>query len=203
MNDAYTARLQQQMQFVFELDRLKSVLRQTTLADASRQENDAEHSWHLAMMALLLAEYAPQPLDLQRATAMALVHDIIEIDAGDSFCYDAEAMRTKAAREARAATRLYAMLPDDQACALRALWDEFEAGLTNEARYVGALDRLQPLLLNYASAGGSWKRHGITLERVIERCAPIGEAAPALWQYAQELIADAVNQHFVPAAHDA
>lgn len=202
MTDAQRERMAQQMQFVVELDKLKSVLRQTTLADCSRAENSAEHSWHLALMVLLLAEYAPQPLDMRRALAMALLHDVVEIDAGDSFCYDAEAMRTKDEREVQAAARLFGLLPADQAAAARALWDEFEAGETNEARYVGALDRLQPLLMNYASGGGSWKRHGITLERIIERCAPIGDACPALWEYAQHVIRDAVKRQFVPTADD-
>lgn len=200
MTDKQRERMARQMQFVVELDKLKSVLRQTTLADCSRAENSAEHSWHLALMVWLLAEYAPQPLDLRRALAMALLHDVVEIDAGDSFCYDAEAMRTKDEREAQAAARLFGLLPADQATAARALWDECEAGETNEARYVGALDRLQPLLMNYVSGGGSWKRHGITLERIIERCAPIEAACPALWEYAHDVIRDAVKRQFVPTA---
>lgn len=202
MTEAQRERMARQMQFVMELDKLKSVLRQTTLTDCSRAENSAEHSWHLALMTLLLAEYAPQPLDMWRALAMALLHDVVEIDAGDSFCYDAEAMRTKDEREAQAAARVFGLLPADQAAAARALWDEFEAGATNEARYIGALDRLQPLLMNYASGGGSWKRHGITLERIIERCAPIGAACPALWEYAQNVIREAVKRQFVPTADD-
>lgn len=200
MNEGRGVRLARQMQFIMELDKLKAVLRQTTLADCSRPENSAEHSWHLALMALLLAEYAPQPLDMRRALAMALLHDVVEIDAGDSFCYDAEALRTKDEREARAAARVFGLLPADQAAAARALWDEFEAGETNEARYVGALDRLQPLLMNYASGGGSWKRHGIALARILERCAPIGDACPLLWEYAQDVIREAVKRQFVPTA---
>ncbi|MCX7846771.1 MAG: HD domain-containing protein [bacterium] len=188
------------MRFLIELDKLKTVLRQTLIADGSRQENTAEHSWHLATMALVLAEYAPQPLDLQRALAIALVHDLVEIHAGDSFCYDPNAMRTKEAREALAAARLFTLLPPEQASYLHQLWQEFEACNTNEARYITALDRLQPLLQNYASRGGSWKRHGITLARVIERSAPIADTCPLLWDFARKLIEDAAYQGLFPTS---
>jgi len=200
MSDGAGARLARQMEFAAELDKLKGVLRKTTLGSGSRVENSAEHSWHVAVMTWMLAEYAPQPLDVQRAMAMALLHDVIEIDAGDSFCYDVEAMRTKDEREARAAARLFALLPAEQAREARGLWEEFEAGATNEARYVGALDRLQPLVQNYLSGGGSWKRHGITVEQVVERCAPIGDACPALWEYAQRMIDDACERGYMCGA---
>lgn len=197
MADASPSRLARQLQFVQELDKLKNILRQTTLTDGSRRENAAEHSWHLATMTLLLAEYAPQPLDLAHALALALLHDIVEIDAGDSFCYDADAMRTKNMREAQAAARLFSLLPSDQTSMVHALWREFEEGVTNEARFVAALDRLQPLLQNYAAGGGSWKSHGITLAQVIERCAPIGDACPALWAYVQALIQEAARRGII------
>jgi len=200
MSDGAGARLAQQMQFVAELDKLKRVMRQTLLAGGTRAENSAEHSWHVAVMTWMLAEYAPQPLDVQRAMAMAVLHDVIEIEAGDSFCYDVAAMRTKEEREARAAARLFALLPADQAGEARGVWEEFEAGRTNEARYVGALDRLQPLVQNYLSGGGSWKRHGITVEQIVERCAPIGEACPALWEYAQRMIDEARERGYMCGA---
>ena len=194
-------RLARQMRFIVELDRLKRVLRRTSLITTARRENDAEHSWHLAAMAVLLAEYAPaQITDLLRVVAMCLLHDVVEIDAGDTFCYDAVGARTQAAREQKAARRIFALLPADQASACRELWEEFEEGATPEARYAAALDRLQPLLLNYHSRGTSWKKHGVSLAQIISRCAPIGDACPALRTYVQGLIDDAVRQGFVPGA---
>ncbi|HEX8673323.1 MAG TPA: HD domain-containing protein, partial [Longimicrobium sp.] len=150
-------RLSRQLAFIVEVDRLKGVLRQTSLIDRSRRENSAEHSWHLAMAALALAEHAPADTDLLRAIRMVLVHDIVEIDAGDTFCYDDGAHLDKEARETLAAERIFGLLPPDQADEMRALWDEFEAGETPDARFAVALDRLQPLLVNFNSDGGTWK----------------------------------------------
>ena len=155
-------RLAQQLRFVAEADRLKAVLRQTRLMDASRRENSAEHSWHLALMAVVLAEYAPETTDLARVLEMLVLHDVIEIEAGDTFAYDAAANLDKAAREQAAATRTFGLLPQDLNARLRALWEEFEGGATNEARFANALDRLQPLLGNFYSGGGTWLEHGVT-----------------------------------------
>ena len=143
------SRLEQQMHFLIEIDQMKNVLRQTLLADGSRRESDAEHSWHLAMYAMLLAEYAPEPIDVNRVIQMVLVHDLIEIYAGDTFCYDLKGNQDKAEREGAAADKLYALLPADQAAEYRALWEEFDRMDTADSRFAAALDRLQPILNKY------------------------------------------------------
>src|SRR5947208_2735639 len=175
------SRLTQQLQFVVEIDKLKQILRQTSLIDGSRRENSAEHSWHLALMALLLAEYAGDVVDLLRVVKMVLIHDLVEIDAGDTFCYDAQANLSKDEREQAAAARIFGMLPGDQRREVQTLWEEFEAGATPVARFANALDRLQPLLHNYHTEGGTWRRYGITRDAVLRRMAPIQSGAPALW----------------------
>src|SRR5262249_50705513 len=147
-------RLARQIAFIIEIDKAKQVLRQTLLMDGSRLENDAEHSWHLAVMALLLAEYAGEAVDLLRVLKMVLIHDLVEIDAGDTFVYDVEALATRREREERAADRIFGLLPADVEEEFRALWEEFEAQATPEARFAAALDRLQPLLHNYHTGGG-------------------------------------------------
>ena len=188
------ARLTQQVQFILEIDKLKHVFRQTLLTDQSRYENDAEHSWHLAVMAILLAEYATEPqLDLPRVMKMVVIHDLVEIDAGDTFCYDQEAVETQLERERAAADRIFGMLPPDQKNEFRALWDEFEARTSVESKFANALDRLQPLLHNLNTDGGSWRAHDVTIDRVVKRCSPIGDGAPALWAAAHEWIKDAVK----------
>ncbi|WP_026369693.1 HD domain-containing protein [Kallotenue papyrolyticum] len=184
-------RLDQQLRFIVELDRLKQVLRMMPLISDQRRENSAEHSWHLAVMALILAEYAPSEADLPRAVQMVLIHDLVEIDAGDTFCYDAQGNLDKAAREQRAAERLFGLLPPEQGAALRGLWEEFEAGATPTARFAVALDRLQPLLLNIHNRGGSWRAHRITRAQVLQRMQPIQHGLPALWPRVLELIAQA------------
>ena len=196
MNDQQ--RLAQQIQFIVEIDKLKRILRQTWLMDQSRRENDAEHSWHLAMMAILLAEYSREPeLDLLRVLKMVLVHDIVEIDAGDTFVYDEEGFKDKAQREQAAADRLFGMLPADQAAEFRSLWDEFEARQTPEARYAAALDRLQPNLHNYYTQGRAWQEHGVTKAQVIARNRHMAEGAPRLWEFAQGLFDDAVRRGYL------
>lgn len=174
-------RIARQLHFVVEIDRLKAVLRQTRLTDGSRRENSAEHSWHLAVMALLLAEHAAEPVNLPRVLGMVLVHDLVEIDAGDTFCYDAGANLDKAERERCAADRLFGLLPPDQAEELRGLWEEFEQGASAEARFANALDRLQPLLHNARNGGGTWRENAVSRERVLARMEPIRRDMPALW----------------------
>ncbi len=181
-------RLQAQVDFALELDRLKSVQRRTTLADASRLENSAEHSWHIALMAVVLAEHGPPKLDVERTVRMLLVHDVVEIDAGDTFCYDETATVGKAEREELAARRLFGLLPDDLGQECLALWHEFESRETPEARFANSVDRFAPLLLNIATEGGSWRRHGVERDQVQRRLAPIGDGAPALWEYTQRLL---------------
>jgi putative hydrolase of HD superfamily len=190
-------RLTRQIAFIVELDKLKHVLRQTTLTDSSRQENSAEHSWHLALMATLLAEYADQPVDVGRVIKMVLLHDVVEIDAGDTFCYDAQGVLDQAAREQRAADRLFGLLPEDQQQEFLALWQEFEARATAEARFAAALDRLQPLLQNLHTQGGTWARHGITLAQVKKRMAPVPEISTSLGEYMTAALDEAVSRGYI------
>jgi putative hydrolase of HD superfamily len=185
-------RLARQLRFVRELDKLKGVLRRTSLIDRSRRENSAEHSWHLATMALTLGEYAPPGTDLAHAIELLLVHDIVEIDADDTFAFDVAGNADKSARETAAADRLFGLLPDDVGRELRALWDEFEAGVTKEARFANALDRFQALVSNDAAGdGGTWRLHGISRDAVLRRMAPIETGAPGLWPVALDAIARA------------
>jgi putative hydrolase of HD superfamily len=176
-------RLDRQLAFVREIDRLKTIVRRTSLHDASRLENSAEHSWHLATMALVLGEHAPEGADVLHAVRLLLVHDIVEIDAGDTFAYDTAGHVDKDARERAAAARIFGILPDDQGDALRALWEEFEAGETPTARFANALDRLQPLLANLANGGGSWHAAGVTRAAVRRRMGPIEQGCPTLWPW--------------------
>jgi len=199
--EAESHRLEQQIQFIIEIDKLKQVFRQTYLLDSTRKENDAEHSWHLAMMAILLYEYAAEPdTDLLRVMKMVLIHDLVEIDAGDTFCYDEAGNKTKAAREQAAAERIFNILPRDQAGEIRRLWDEFEARQTPEARFAAALDRLQPLLHNYHTQGRAWREHGVTVDQVLERNRHMADGSEALWQYAEAMILDAVDKGFLAPA---
>ena len=195
-------RLARQLAFIAEIDRLKHVLRQTRLMDGSRRENDAEHSWHLAMMALVLAEHAPPGTDMARVVAMLLVHDLVEIDAGDTFLFDAAAVLDQAEREARAADRIFALLPHDQAQDMRALWEEFEARATAEARFARALDRLQPQMHNHQTDGGTWRRAAVTPEAARARSvAVIADGAPRLARFAESLVADGERRgYFDPSS---
>jgi len=194
MHQAVSDRLARQLQFVRELDKLKGVQRRTSLIDRSRRENSAEHSWHLATMALALGEYAPPGTDLTHAIELLLVHDVVEIDADDTFAFDVAGNVDKAARETAAADRLFGLLPEDIGRRFRALWDEFEAGETREARFANALDRFQALVQNDAAGdGGTWYAHGVTRDAVLQRMAPIEIGAPDLWPAALDAIARAAR----------
>ena len=191
-------RLDQQMRFVTEIGKLKGVLRQTMLAGQDRRENSAEHSWHLAMMVMALAEHAPPGTDLSRVTAMVLVHDLVEIDAGDLFVYaGAQAQADQEEAERAAADRLFALLPASQGAEFRALWDEFEERRTPEAKFARALDRLQPMLANYQLGGGTWTQHGVTASQVLAKVALIEDGSAALGAFAQGLIADSVSRGYL------
>ena len=185
------------MAFIGEIDRLKSVFRQTYLNDGSRHDNSAEHSWHLATMAVTLSEYAPAGVDVARVVRMALVHDIVEIDAGDVFIYDEGQEVEKASNEQRAADRLFGMLPPEQAAELRALWEEFEARQTPDAKFAAALDRLEPLLHNYFTGGGAWKEHGVKASSVIRINSRIGESSAGLWEFARDLIDECIARGYL------
>ena len=190
-------RIQQQIRFIVEIDKLKSILRRTYLIHEHRNENTAEHSWHISVMAVILAEYANEPVDIAKVVKMTLIHDIVEIDAGDTFIYDVQGGLDKADRERAAADRLFALLPEDQALEFRQLWDEFEERRTPEARFAAALDRFIPQLHNYYGKGGSWKDHAITHDRVIARNSTMAEGAGALWEFTEELLKDAVAKGFL------
>src|SRR5947207_5966682 len=187
--------LDRQVGFVLEADRLKTVLRQSTLTDRSRRENSAEHSWHLALMALVLAEHAPPGTDLGKVMSMLVLHDLVEIDAGDLFVYAAQPQQARqAAAERAAADRLFPILPPPQAASLRALWDEFEERATAEARFARALDRLQPMLINMVTEGGTWAAHDVTAVQVLGRVALIDDGSPSLGAYARDMIDSALDR---------
>jgi putative hydrolase of HD superfamily len=192
-------RLAEQLRFALEIDKLKQVLRRTYTGDGDcrRRENTAEHSWHFALMVVLLVEYADAPIDLMKTVKMALVHDIVEVDAGDTYCYDAKGNLDKAGREQQAAERIFSLLPPDQAKELRALWEEFEERQTPESKFANAIDRLQPVLLNYHARGKSWRENGITKAKVIARNEPIGEGSTALWDYVRNLLDAAVREGYL------
>ncbi len=179
-------RLDAQFAFLKEVDREKEIERQTYLADASRKEDDAEHAWHMALMTLLLAEDANEDLDVLRTISLLLVHDLVEIDAGDTYAYDEAGNATKRDREVAAADRIFGLLPEDQAAELRGLWDEFEAWETPEAKFAHTMDNIQPLLLNDASDGKSWVEHGVHEPQVLKRNERTGEGSEKLWTYAKE-----------------
>lgn len=193
-------RLQQQIAFLLEIDKLKNVYRQTKVTGEDRHENDAEHSWHLAMMAFILHEHSNEKdIDLLKAIKMVLVHDIVEIDAGDTFAYDEKGYEDKAEREQMAANRIFNILPEDQSKELFDLWEEFEAQETKEAKFAAALDRLNPLLLNYHTGGQTWRKHHVTSDKVLSRNKQIGQGSNALWNYAEVLINKAVEEGLLKA----
>lgn len=192
-------RLARQMAFIVEIDKMKQIYRQNyVIKGGERRETDAEHSWHLAVMALLLAEHTDIPVDAVRSAKMVLLHDLVEIDAGDTYCYDQAGLLDKDEREQQAAKRIFGMLPDDQASEWIALWQEFEAGLTPEARFAAALDRFQPLLLHYHTQGKSWKEHGITSAKVVERNKKTKEISAGLAAWIAETIEQAVSKGYLP-----
>lgn len=186
--------LERQINFLREIDRLKSVVRQSPLLNKSRKENSAEHSWHLAMYALLLAEYACGPVDTSRVVKMLLLHDIVEIDVGDFPIHGGSSIHWQRAQEFKAAERLFGLLPEGQGSELLALWQEFEQAETEDAKFAKALDRFQPLLINVFTGGGTWTENGVTLEQVLSRYGPvIRRGAPRLWTVCEQWVA----QHFV------
>lgn len=179
-------RLDKQMAFCREIDKEKQIGRQTYLADGTRKENDAEHAWHMAVMTLLLSEYANEDIDVLKTISMLLIHDLVEIDAGDTYAYDEEAKKSQRERELQAADRLFSILPEDQRDRFRALWDEFEAEETKEARFARTMDNIQPMLLNAASDGKAWEERGIRFEQVRNRNRNTAKGSEELWNYALE-----------------
>ncbi|MEZ4515715.1 MAG: HD domain-containing protein [Chloroflexota bacterium] len=193
-------RLAQQMAFIIEMDRLKNVLRRSPLADGSRRENTAEHSWHLAIMAMTLAEYANEPIDAAKAVRIVLVHDIVEIGAGDTFAYDAVGYEDKAEREQQAADELFGLLPEDQAAEFRSLWEEFEEGSTPEARFANAVDRLAPLMLNYLNGGQIYRGNGVSIEQIQQRMAPVAKGAAELDTVVEAMLTDMQSRGIIRSA---
>ncbi|MYC95438.1 MAG: HD domain-containing protein [Caldilineaceae bacterium SB0661_bin_32] len=191
-------RLARQLQFILEIDKLKEVLRRSLLLDSRRRENSAEHSWHLAVMALVLAEHANEPIDPLHTLKLVLVHDIVEIDAGDTYAYDPDGHAGKVERERRAAQRIFGLLPADQAKELSGLWEEYEGQQTPESRFALALDRLMPLLHNYHSGGVTWRENRVTVEQVVERMKPVAISSDALGQAASAVIDQAMTSGLLP-----
>lgn len=181
-------RLKQQMQFILEVDKLKDIIRQTYISSGQRKETDAEHSFSLALMVLLLSEYSNEPIDVQRTMMMTLVHDIVEVDAGDTYAYDDTLNVTKREREVKAASRIFNMLPKDQAVYLRELWDEFEALETPESKFANAIDKIQPMLLNDFTDGRAWREHEVKISKILKRNEHTHEGSEKLWQYMQTII---------------
>ena len=185
------------MDFILEVDKAKGILRSTHVSVADRRENDGEHAWHVALIALVLAEYAPPGIDLLRVIAMLLLHDIVEIDAGDVNVYDAEARVGQLARERRAADRIYGLLPSEQGLEFRELWEDFEARESPEARFAASIDRLQPLLLNYHTQGATWRDREVTRAQVLAVNAHIADGSQELWELARAVIDDAAEHGYL------
>ena len=192
-------RLARQIAFLIECDRLKDIVRQTLNAHSGRPENDAEHSWALCLFVMTLAEHSNTSIDVLRVMKMLLIHDIVEIDAGDTFAYDTARLVDQHEREAAAASRLFGLLPDDQAAEFRTLWDEFEDRQTADARFAHAIDRCQAMLLNCLSKGVTWSRHNVRLDQIRARNAPIGEGSASLWTHMSHLLDEAVQAGHVTA----
>ncbi len=190
-------RFGQQLDFLLELDKLKDILRQSRIIPSQRRENSAEHSWHIAVMAMVLGEEYGEEINCSRVVRMLLLHDIVEIDAGDTFAYDEQGSTDKEDRETCAAERIFGLLPEDQHRELQAAWEEFEQGTTKEARFANSMDRLMPLLHNYYARGGTWKTHGTKKSQVQQRMAKIKEASPALWEFAESLIHTSVDKGYL------
>ena len=179
-------RLEQQFEFIREIDKEKYIGRQTYLSDGKSKENDAEHAWHMAIMTILLSEYANEEIDVLKTVTMLLIHDIVEIDAGDTYAYDEEAKKTQKEREQKAAERIFGLLPPDQGEKFKKIWEEFEARETKEARFARTMDNLQPVMLNDATDGKAWVEHGVHLEQIMKRNQNTAEGSETLWEYAYQ-----------------
>lgn len=190
-------RLRQQLEFIIEIDSMKNILRRTLIMDGSRRENDAEHSWHISIMAMILQEYSEGETDITRVIKMLLVHDLVEIYAGDTYAYDEQGALDKEEREIRAADKLFGHLPPDQQQQFRELWDEFELGHTLDARYAACMDRLQPLLHNYVTKGHTWKEGNVDSAKIYKRMSVIESTAPRLWEVVEYIINDSIEKGYL------
>lgn len=190
-------KLAQQIAFIKEIDKIKYIQRKTKLFDSQRNENDAEHSWHLAMMTIVLAEHSNEKIDLLKVIKMVLIHDIVEIDAGDIFIYDTQKNHDNTEEETKAAKRIFGILPQNQAEELIQIWEEFEAGETHEAKFAKSMDRLEPLLQNTSNKGGTWKEFDVDYEKVYEKKKVIAKGSNTIWNYAKNLIQESVEKGFL------
>ncbi|MEJ2550852.1 MAG: HD domain-containing protein [Anaerolineales bacterium] len=193
-------RLERQIRFIMEIDKLKAIKRRSYILGGERLENTAEHSWHVVVLAMVLAEYTNRPVDLLHVLEMLAVHDLVEIDAGDTFCYDEEGNMSKARRETQAAERIFGLLPEDQRNEFQALWCEFEERSTAEAQFANAMDRTMPLLHNFNAQGRPWQEHNIRSDQVAERIAPIQDGAQTLWEYARKVVEDSIDKGYLSGA---
>ena len=190
-------RILKDMEFIVELDRMKTILRQTSLINEDRREDDAQHSWHIAIMSMVLSEYANEEIDESKVIKMLLVHDLVELYAGDTFCYDKEGNQDKRERELEAADRIFGMLDSKKGAEFRQLWDEFEEMETPEALFAASMDRLQPMLNNYYNGGGTWKKFGIAQSDVYKRISPVKDSSDKLWEFVEHMIEDAFDRGMI------
>lgn len=190
-------RLLKDIQFIVELDKMKSIFRQTSIIGEDRREDDAQHSWHISLMAMVLSEYTNDKVDLLKVIKMLLTHDLVEIFAGDTFCYDEVGNEDKIEREIQAADKIFGMLQEDKGQELRALWDEFEEIQTPEAKFATAMDRLQPMLSNYHNNGGTWKKFGISQSDIYKRISPVKDSSEELWKFVEHMIEDAFDKGLI------
>jgi putative hydrolase of HD superfamily len=190
-------RLMKDIEFIAEIDKMKSILRQTTLMDKSKRENDAEHSWHISVMAMVLSEYANEEVDTYKVIKMLLIHDLVEIYAGDTFCYDKVGNEDKKERELKAAEKIFGMLGEEKGKEFRELWDEFEEMKTKEALFAASMDRLQPMLSNYYSGGGTWEKFNVQKKDIYKRISPVKESSEELWKFVEYMIEDAFEKGYI------
>lgn len=191
-------RIKKQLEFLLEIDKEKNITRQTSLSGHGRKENDAEHAWHMAIAAYLLQEYSNEPVDIAKTMIMCLIHDIVEIDAGDTYCYDEEAKKTQQLREEAAKERIFSILPPDQKEKLTELFDEFEANVTAESRFAHAMDNIQPLILNNSNGGSDWQEHGVTAKQVYVRQSRTADGSKKLYEVTDQIIQENINRGSLP-----
>lgn len=194
-------RFQKQINFLIEIDKVKSIFRKTRIINNKRYENDAEHAWHMSMMAIILAEHANDDIDICKVVKMALIHDLVEIDAGDTFLYD-EDQSEKYQKERKCAQRIFGLLPEDQYKEFLGLWDEFEAKETSEAKFAGAVDRLGPIMQNFYDNGHAWQKHSVTSDKVLNVNSQIQKGSDKIWEYAKDLIENAVKKGYLKCSQD-
>lgn len=190
-------RIMKDMEFIVELDRMKTILRQTSLITEDKREDDAQHSWHIAVMSMVLSDYSNKEIDVNKVIKMLLIHDLVELHAGDTFCYDEEGNKDKRQREVEAAEKIFGMLDSSKGLEFRGLWDEFEEMETPEALFAASMDRLQPMLNNYYNGGGSWRKHGVAQSDIYKRISPVKDSSDKLWEFVENMIEDAYNRGLI------